>query len=39
MNLGAVMASVPLRIKVPPNHSTMAMVAVPRNSLMGWASS
>ena len=30
MNLGAVMASVPLRMSVPPNHSTTAMVAVPK---------
>ncbi len=27
----------PLRISEPPNHSTMAIEQVPRNSLIGWA--
>ncbi len=38
MNIGASMPALPLNISVPPNHRTIAIVAVPRNSLMGWAS-
>ena len=38
MNVGASMILLPERMSVPPNHSTMAMVIVPRNSLIGCAS-
>ena len=38
MNEAASMLLVPERMSEPPYHSTMQMVQVPRNSLMGWAS-
>ena len=38
MNDDALIDDAPLSISVPPNHSTMAMAVVPRNSLIGWAS-
>ena len=37
MNAAASIDVLPDRIRLPPNHSTRAIAAVPRNSLMGWA--
>ena len=35
--MGASMVDFPPRIRVPPNHSTIMISTVPRNSLIGWA--
>ena len=37
MNDAALIDERPSRISVPPNQRTMAIVRVPRNSLIGWA--
>ena len=37
MNVGPVMVWL-LSTRIPPNHNTMTIITVPRNSLMGWAS-
>jgi len=37
MKVGASMGALSLRMRVPPNHSTMAIMMVPRHSLTGWA--
>ena len=38
MNSEALSVELPPRMSDPPNHSTIAMAIVPKNSLMGWAS-
>ena len=38
MNVGASMGLLLPRMSVPPYQRMMTIVAVPRNSLMGWAS-
>ena len=37
MNIGASIVDFPPRINAPPNHSTIIISTVPRNSLIGWA--
>ena len=36
MNVGP-LSPLPLSTNIPPNHITMTIISVPRNSLMGWA--